>query len=174
MADFRRAVRLGRLLRQDHVTLLGELVGVACIRYGLEGIYETASKQGDGRLALVTAVALSEVAPQRLRAAATVTDLDISPFIKKDAAGVATLELPDARFEAIVTAARTAPDRWARGEPTISLGLLRTLGTPTQRDKAKQALEELATSDDWAVAALAKHGLAFTPKPGYLATIVQP
>jgi hypothetical protein len=174
MADFRRAVRLGRLIRQENATLIADMVGLACIRYGVEGIYETASRQGDARLALVAAVALSEIAPQRLLAAATVTETDLVPFVRRDAAGKESLDVPDSRMDAIVTRARTAHDTWARGEATINLGLLSTYGTATQRDKAIEVLDELATSDNRAVATLARHSLSMIPKPGYLGTLFEP
>jgi hypothetical protein len=173
LADFRRAVRLGRLVRQDNVTLIADLVGLACIRVGVEGIYETAAKQGDARLALLASVALSEVAPQRLLAASTVTETDLAPFVKKDAAGREIIEVPDARMDAFVARARTAPDTWARGEATINLGMLRVYGSAAQRDKARQVLDELAKSDNRAVAELAGWGLKLAPKPGYLATVFQ-
>ena len=66
MEDFRRAIRLGRLLRQEDVTVIADLVGLACIRVGAQGIYDLAVKQGNAQLALVASIVLGEVAPQRL------------------------------------------------------------------------------------------------------------
>ncbi len=38
--DFRRVIRLGRLLRQEDAVLISDLVGLACIRIGLESMYD--------------------------------------------------------------------------------------------------------------------------------------
>ena len=40
MADYRRAVRVGRLLLQDRFTLIQDLVAWATIRLGVEAIYQ--------------------------------------------------------------------------------------------------------------------------------------
>jgi hypothetical protein len=36
--DFRRAIRLGRLLRQEDATIIADLVGLACIRHGAQAL----------------------------------------------------------------------------------------------------------------------------------------
>ena len=46
MADFRRAIRLGRLLRQEDVVVISDLVGLACIHIATRGIYERALADG--------------------------------------------------------------------------------------------------------------------------------
>ena len=46
MEDFRRAIRLGRLLRQEDATVIQDLVGLACIRDAALGVYELAVKEG--------------------------------------------------------------------------------------------------------------------------------
>ena len=66
MTDFRRAIRLGRLLRQEDVVVISDLVGLACIHLATRGVYERALADGDLELALLASVVLGEVAPQRL------------------------------------------------------------------------------------------------------------
>jgi hypothetical protein len=163
MADFRRAIRLGRLLRQEDVTVLGDLVGLACIRYGLEAIYETAARAGSDRLALLASLALSEVAPQRLLTAASVTDTDVSPFSRTDPTGMPWLELPAARLDALLAKAHGAPDRRVRCEALIELGVVGQIGPPEQRPRAKETLTAVAASPDPVLAALARYELAWAP-----------
>ena len=63
------AIRLGRLLRQDDVVVINDLVGLACIHIGTRGIYRIAQREGDTELALLASVVLGEVAPQRMMTA---------------------------------------------------------------------------------------------------------
>jgi hypothetical protein len=155
MEDFRRAIRLGRLLRQEDVTVIADLVGLACIRLGAQGIYDTAVRHGDSRLALVAAIVVGEHAPQRLMTSARLTRTDLTPYLRKGGDAKLTLALPDARLEAILAAAKGDPDRRFRGEAIIELNVVRSLGTSSQRDRASGLLAELAAERDPIVAATA-------------------
>jgi hypothetical protein len=146
--DFRRAIRLGRLMRQEDATVIGDLVGLACIRVGTQGIYDLAVKRGDAATALLAAIVLGEVAPQRLVGTERLTKTDISPYIKKDASGDPALELPDTRLNDIVAVATGGPDRRFRAEAILELGLVRFLGTPAQQEKALSVLNQLASGND--------------------------
>ena len=53
LEDCRRVIRLGRLLRQEDTVIISDLVGLACIRMGTQGIYEIAVREGDAKLALL-------------------------------------------------------------------------------------------------------------------------
>ena len=163
LADFRRAVRLGRLLRQEDVTLIADLVGIACIRIGAEAIYERATRDGDGDLALVAAVVAGEAAPQRLLAAARVTEMDLGPHLGANLLGRPSLDLPEAKMERLLAAVRTAPNRWQRIEPMCSLALVRLLGSSKQREQAQETLDTLARGDDPIVAAQARHLQGWSP-----------
>lgn len=77
MADFRRAIRLGRLLRQEDVVVISDLVGLACIHIATRGVYERALADGDLELALLASVVLGEVAPQRLGTKQHLTSTDL-------------------------------------------------------------------------------------------------
>jgi hypothetical protein len=66
MADFRRAIRLGRLLRQEDTVVISDLVGLACIHIATRAVYDRALADGDLELALLASVIIGEVAPQRL------------------------------------------------------------------------------------------------------------
>jgi hypothetical protein len=148
MDDFRRVIRMGRLLRQEDVTVISDLVGLACIRIGTQGIYDLAIKRGDAQTALVAAVVVGEVAPQRLVGTQRLTKTDIQPYMKKDSSGDLALELPEARLDDIVTVATGGADRRFRAEAILELGLIRALGTPAQQGKAMSVLNQLASGSD--------------------------
>ncbi|OFV83233.1 MAG: hypothetical protein A2Y78_15540 [Acidobacteria bacterium RBG_13_68_16] len=148
MEDFRRAIRLGRLMRQEDVTVIADLVGLACIRVGAQGIYDLAVKQGNSQLALVAAIVLGEVAPQKLAGAQRLTETDLAPYVQKNAAGDVSLELSGKKLDHIVAVATSGPDRRFRGEAILELNFVRHLGSPAQREKALAALNQLAASGD--------------------------
>ena len=155
MEDFRRAIRLGRLMRQEDVTVIGDLVGLACIRVGAQGIYDLAVKQGNLQLALLASIVLGEVAPQKLAGAQRLTETDLAPYVRRNATGDATLELPENRLDRIVAIATSGPDRRFRAEAILELNLVRHLGSPAQREKALTVLNQVAASDDRNLADLA-------------------
>ncbi len=163
LADFRRAIRLGRLLRQEDVTLIADLVGIACVRIGAEAVYERATRDGDRDLALVAAVVAGEAAPQRLLAAARVTEMDIGQHLETDLLGRPSLDLPDAKMERLLAAVTAAPSRWQRIEPMCSLALVRLLGSSEQREQARETLETLSRGDDSILAAQARYLLGWNP-----------
>jgi hypothetical protein len=148
MDDYRRAIRLGRLLRQEDVTVIADLVGLACIRLGVQGIYDLAIKRGDAQTALLTAIVLGEVAPQRLVGAQRLTETDLGPYVRRGATGEVTLELPDKKVDKIAAVATSGPDRRFRGEAILELNFVRSLGSPAQREKALTVLNQLAASSD--------------------------
>ncbi len=162
MADFTRVIRLGRLLRQEDVVLISDLVGLACIRIGAEAIFERARTEGRLDLAMVAALVAGEASPQKLLTAARVTSVEVGPYLLPKPGGGHTLTLPDGRLEAIVTMANTCPDRRFRGEAMWDLRIVGALGTPEQATRAKATLEALSRSDDPMMALGAR---AFTAKP---------
>jgi hypothetical protein len=155
MDDFRRAIRLGRLLRQEDATIITDLVGLACIRHGAQGIYELARRTGDASMALVAATVLGEHAPQRLLTSERVTKVELRPYVRETAGGDLTLSLPDSRLDAIVELAKDEPDVRFRGEGIITLSMVRALGTEAQQEKALSTLNELAASKNSRLSALA-------------------
>lgn len=171
MDDFRRAVRLGRLLRQEDASIMADLIGMICIRQATQGIYDLAVKRGDDRLALVAAVALGEYSAQRLMTAERLTATDVMPYMRKGRSGGATLELPDARLDAIVAVVNGGGDRRFRAEATVQLNLVRFLGTKAQQEKALSVLNALATGTDPVLAATAAWGRDTRPTPESLESL---
>jgi hypothetical protein len=160
MADFRRVIRLGRLLRQEDVVLINDLVGLACIRIGAEAIYDRARQEGKTELALLAAVVAGEAPPQKLLSGARMTGVEVGPYARKASDGSVTLDLPEARFEAIRTMATKSPDRRFRWEAVSGLRLVARLAPEPIRTKAQATLEQLAKSDDPVLAANARWSLS--------------
>ena len=158
LEDGRRAIRWGRLLRQDDATIIQDLVGLACIRLGAEELYALAQKNGDHRLALAAAIALGEHAPQRFRTAQTLTKVGLWPLDE----GRGIVEPTDKRVEDLIGVARADPDRRFRLEAIAQLAVARVKGTHDQRTKAEAALDELASGPRPAEAAQAQWGRRVT------------
>jgi hypothetical protein len=160
MADFRRVIRLGRLWRQDDVVLINDVLGLSCIRWGAEAIYERAIKEGKTELALLAAVVEGEGPPQRWLSAARMTALEVAPYLHKDGAGAYALELPAERFKAISETATSCPDRRFRDEAIFNLRFVAALAGGPIRDQAREVLQSLASAGDPIVAANARWSLA--------------
>jgi hypothetical protein len=168
MEDFRRAIRLGRLLRQEDTTVVQDVVGLACINAGAQGIYDLAVKGGNTELALVAAVVLGEHSAQRLMTAERITKTDIQPNVRKGAAGEVVLDVPDKKLNDIVGVANAGPDRRFRIEAILGLNLVRFLGRQAQQEKAFAALDQLASSNDRIVAEAAVWARDTKPTREYL------
>jgi len=160
--DCRRAIRLGRLLRQDDVVIINDLVGLACIHIGTRGVYRIAQREGDTDLALLASIVLGEVAPQRMMTAERITAVDLAPYIRRADDDRYRLDLPDAQFDALVELANEITERRFYGEVIMTASVVRSLGTPEQRVRAGEVLDELAARDDPIIADFAEWGLATT------------
>jgi hypothetical protein len=168
MEDFRRSIRLGRLLRQDDVTIIADLVGLACIRWGLEGIFDRAIADGDTELALIASVILGEAAPQKLLTSERLTSVDLSPHIRDEPSGL-SIELDTEMLDKVVDRATSDMDRRFRGEAIVSLNLVGYLATdPDHRDRAFEVLDQLCESEDLVVATAARHARDIAPDPEVL------
>jgi hypothetical protein len=158
--DYRRAVRLGRLLRQEDTTIIQDLVGLACVGVGLRAIYDELRDRGDVDGALVAAVALGELAPQRLLTSERVTRLDVTPYLSKH---FRKLDLPARQLDAVVAMAESGPDRRFRGEATLQLGIVAHRGGGEERERATRVLEQLGAGEDERIARLADWALTHPP-----------
>jgi hypothetical protein len=152
MADLRRAIRLGRLLRQEDVVVINDLVGLACIHIATRGVYQRAIADGNLELALLASVVLGEVAPQRLRTSERITATDLSDSISDDGHGGLALALRPGKLEAMIEAAQGVPDRRFRCEAIVGLNTVRWLGTAEERDSAFRVLDWLAADADPVIA----------------------
>ncbi|MEW6366166.1 MAG: hypothetical protein AB1714_16185 [Acidobacteriota bacterium] len=157
LSDFRRAIRLGRLLRQEDVTIVADLAGFCRIRVGTEAIYDRARAMGDTRLALVAAAVASEVAPQKLLTHERLAEVTLLGDIEAIGSNQLQLSANDAEINTAIEAAKTSLDRRLRGEAIVNLGIVRFWGTPPQQELARRALDELATSPDPIIAEAARY-----------------
>jgi hypothetical protein len=160
MADIRRAIRLGRLLRQEDVVVISDLVGLECIRLGARGVYERALADGDSELALLASVVLGEVAPQKLGTKKRLTTTDLVDCFERDADGEVIFRLQPGKSDAVVEAAKNALDRRFRCEAVEGLNIIRTLGASEDASRAMEVLQELAGDADEMVAIGAQWSLA--------------
>jgi hypothetical protein len=169
LEDCRRAVRLGRLLRQEDVVIINDLVGLACIHIGSRGIYRIAQREGDLELALLASVVLGELAPQRMMTAQRISTVDLAPFLRRDDSGRFRLDLPDAQVDALVELAGGLTERRFFGEVILTGNVILRLGTPEQQDRMRTLLDELAAEDDPIVADFAQWVLDHPPTDDELA-----
>ncbi len=153
MADFRRAIRLGRLLRHEDIVIINDLVGLACIHLGTRGVYARALADGDLEMALLASVVLGEVAPQRLRTSQRITATDLADSIVTGDNGELELVLRPGKLDALIKAAEGSPDRRFRAEAILGLNTVRWLGKPDERDRALEVLETYAADADPAIVA---------------------
>ena len=155
LEDCRRAIRWGRLLRQEDVTLIQDLVGNACIRSGAQGLYEIAARRGDAPLMLAAAMVLGEHAPQRSRMAEFATKMSVTR------PGDAGFHITDDLLSAILKVSKNDLNRRFRLEAITQLAVVRLKGSRSQRNKATTALVEIAASPDAFLRAQARWALRF-------------
>ncbi len=159
LADCRRAIRLGRLLRQEDITVIADLIGLACIRAGAEGIYQLATARGDTDLALIASIVLGEVAPQRLLTSERATRVELKPYASLDAEGKLVLRPPNHIIDAAENMARFDPDRRFRCESMTGLAVIRFFAPTEQSKRATAIFEDLVADPDEAAALCARWGL---------------
>ncbi len=160
--DARRAIRLGRLLRQDDVTIVQDLVGVACIRLGAEQLYDAAILRKDHPLALASAIVLGEHAPQRLRTAQVLTRLELTAVDGFEPTHQGRVfrsgqDVSEKKLAAILETVKRAPERRFRLEAIAQLQLVRQLGSKAQAARVEEVLDGLGRSPDPIVATAARH-----------------
>jgi len=168
LEDCRRVVRLGRLLRQEDTVIISDLVGLACIRIGAQGIFDIAVRQGDAKLALLASIVIGEVAPQRLLSSERVTRSWDKSYIREDQSGRVVLEIPDAKLETILEMARNQPDRRFRIEAILQLNVVRFMGTESQKERVVSFLTELSALEDPVLSETARWSLETEPRPEHL------
>lgn len=155
--SFRHAIRLGRLLRQDDVTHIQDVMGLVLIRFGLQGFHELAAREGDAETMLLAASAMAE--------AELVREPDYRDFDPQIdiACGLRTEGRPKLEgvsrrsIEAVLGAVKNG--KLARRRRVEALPYVRTVmeaGDRRQREEAREALAELAACDDEILAALAR------------------
>ena len=158
--DYRRAIRLGRLLRQDDATLIQDLVAIACVRMGTEALYEAARSQGEAATLTVTAIVLADHGAMRNATAQRMTTLKgIYSALRRGADGAPVLQASDTLVDAALDLVRRAPERRFVLEGLFAVRLVRQLGTAEQRSKAGALLDELGSRGDALVAGRSREAI---------------
>lgn len=155
--DFQRAIRLGRLLRQDDVTLIQDLVAIACIRLGAEALYELAREEDDAATMVATSLVLADKDAIRLSTMRRMAQLEPALPAENPKTKEFSVQLTDVEFDRIIESLRELQDRRFRLEGLIGLQAVRHLGTDAQRAKAQVVLDELAQDPDELLANSARH-----------------
>lgn len=150
--DFRRAIRLGRLMRQDDVTIIQNLVAVTCIRLGTEALYELARREGDAGTMLVTARVLADGNSFRQGTMSRLSSVDFMPHVQVDEDGTARLMLDDLKLGRMLGALREIPDRAIRMEGALGLQIVMHTGSAEQRERAAKELAAMTEDPDPVVA----------------------
>lgn len=163
--DYRRAVRLGRLLLQDDAVLITHLVGLACVRLGGEALYEGARREGDAATMLVAARVLAETDAMRLIASGDLVSVKrVLSGLGTSWFGRPTLDVRDEDVFALTQLAGEA--RPFQMEAIAAMRIVYHMGTSDQIDQVQAALERLASSEDELVAGEARRALSepFSPE----------
>jgi hypothetical protein len=142
-ADYRRTLRLGRLLWQEHVTVYQDLLAIALIKMGAMGLYDVARAEGDAATMTVAAIVQAEATNFREAIRDRLTDRDRWKNEKAT----------DALVDALANMARTAGYRPQRSEAAVFLWAIANTGPKEQRERAKVILDELAAAGDEVTAA---------------------
>jgi hypothetical protein len=158
--DYRRAIRLGRLLLQDDVTIIQDLVAIACIRLGAEALYEEARRERDPVMMVATSLVLADKdAMRHLAARRTTVSEGALRGLSRSWTGGWTLNAGDEDVEALADHARKVTERRYRLEAVIALRVVRHFGTASQRATAGDVLRELADEEDGLLAEAARFAL---------------
>ena len=160
MADYRKTIRFGRLLLQDDVVQIQNLIGIALIRNGAEAIFEHARTQGDGATAALAALVLQDCTALRLeltrRFQRLLVFIDfVSQVETSDGGRRVELRLPEGRLEILVKTASEDPCRALRIEAVTPLWITSHIGTESQKKIAGDTLAELREDPDGLVATAA-------------------
>jgi hypothetical protein len=171
LEDCRRAIRLGRLLRQEDIVIINDLVGLACIRMGAQGIYDIAIREGDTELAVLASIVIGEVAPQRLLTSERVTRSWDVGSVREDASGTLVLDITDAELESTLEMARGHVDRRFQAEAILALNVVRFMGTESQRERVGALLTELRETEDPMLSETARWSLEVEPSQEQLESL---
>jgi hypothetical protein len=154
--DYRRAIRLGRLLMQEDFVEVQQLVGWACVSFGLRGLNDLARREGDGPMLAATTLALGDYEAMRGIAAQWATELRLDTAMRQSWWGGWSLSDDGAILDRALAHARDNPLHCLRAEAVHTLVALQHVGTDAQREKAAATVAELARGEDARIAALAR------------------
>jgi len=147
LEDYRRAVRLGRLLRQDDVYVGTDGIGLYCMRHALEPMARRLREAGEDRLADQALLALANVTAERVTHTRTNRSIDIGPYLRWSWFG-SQLELPEEKLDEIGRMATQHPERRFRRLATDQLCVVYWIGDDDQKAGARDWMDQVAASGD--------------------------
>lgn len=159
--DFRRVVRLGRLLRQDDVTLIQDLIGVALIRLGATALYDVARREQDGAATTLNALVINDSNALRSETRRRGDEFGLTQD-NIDADGVwarlfgPSFDLSSRHLDRIMDVVRNGKERRFRMEALGLLWAVKNEASSEQAMKAAEVLEAAAKDRDPIVAANAR------------------
>jgi hypothetical protein len=154
--DYRRTIRLGRLMLQDDATLIQNLIGWTNIRYGAEALYREARREGDAVTMTAAALVLGDYNSIRQQVALRVTSVNDVWDALKQGGAPAGHEIREEQLEAVFRMLKEDPERVFRIEAMITLAGVRELGGVDQRQQAGELIQDLSRDDDSTIAATAQ------------------
>jgi hypothetical protein len=155
MEDYRRTIRLGRLLRQEDVMLMNGWTGLRMIQDGLEAIHRRQREAGDAEGASRTALALCSLMAERLEMLKVFDVLLFGSDVRLNWWRL-RLVVPEWRVETIRRYASSHPSRAVRIESLNSLAILVGLLDSDARRTVSETLSRLEADHDPIVAKFAE------------------
>jgi len=159
----RRAIRLGRLLRQEDVCTIADAIGVLCIQTGTKGIYKIALSEGNTKLAFLASIVLGEVAPQNILMR---RKFDKSTYLgvpKENDNQEKKLLISERDLEDLITIAKEDPCRRFRMQAIFQMNFIRHLCDSKECiQKVVTALSKLLKSNDPMISQSAQWSLEYT------------
>lgn len=168
LADYRRVVKLGRLLLQDDVTVIQDLVGLALIGLAAERLYDLAKHQKDATGMIVASLVMNDAAGIGSYTRTRMRNLSRPPVTSRPCESW----WPWSRralflgheLEAARKLATSSAERRMRLEALSSLRYIASAGGDEISSEARSVLSQVAKSDpDRLVRRLAKWHLERVP-----------
>jgi hypothetical protein len=158
--DFRRAIRLGRLVLQDDATIIQDLIGAECVRIGAWAIQQQARAEGDTLLVAATNTVLADHGGRKARTSVEVRKASrVYESVRRGFFGGLSLDMAEGDVHAVLLLAQRSPERRYRLEALVALRVVYQLGDDEQRGWIEEGLKEMVESDDLHLAKLARLAL---------------
>lgn len=150
--DFRRAMRLGRLLLQDESVLIQKLVAIACLRAGADGLYRLSRATGDAPTMVAAGILLNDLNGMRLKIAERLTSAMLHDRVHD---GV--LHITADEVDKLAAMSAGDPEPPLRAEAVFALyTVMHTAADEPLRERARDAIAKAESDRFHAVAAIAR------------------
>jgi len=154
LEDYRRAIRIGRLLRREDVILITGWTGLQVVQDGLEALSRRQRAVGDTAGADRTGVALAALMAERLEMVRVFDVLNIQDDVLRRWWQL-KVRVPGWKVDEVRDLARAHPSRAVRIEAQMALAILSNFADDDAREAASRTLDELVEDADPLVAKFA-------------------